>query len=228
MKCAIMQPTYLPWAGYFNLISKVDKFVFLDDVQFEKGSWQKRNRIIVNGKEYLLSIPTKKTGLNTLIKDIKVNNEIGWQRDHWMTLQCAYARAPFGEELLHLLHEFYNNYQVEYLADFNQSIILKIAAALGLKTFFLKASELNLGEKRSKHLVMILEHLGCCEYLSPIGSAEYLKDDAFENITKVKLNFQSFEVRPYRHYNCSQFIPRLSIVDVIANIGLEATKIYIS
>ena len=61
MRCAIMQPTYLPWAGYFNLISQVDRFVFLDDVQFEKQSWQTRNRILLQGEECLISVPVRKT-----------------------------------------------------------------------------------------------------------------------------------------------------------------------
>ena len=65
-----MQPTYLPWSGFFNLISDVDVFVILDDVQFEKQSWQSRNRILQNGKELMLSIPIASQSHKTLIKDI--------------------------------------------------------------------------------------------------------------------------------------------------------------
>lgn len=59
MKCGIMQPTYLPWSGYFNLISSVDIFVFLDDIQFNRRSWQTCNRVLLRGEEYMLSVSTK-------------------------------------------------------------------------------------------------------------------------------------------------------------------------
>ena len=57
MKCAVMQPMYLPWAGYFNLISSVDRFYYLDDAQYERGTWQNRNRILLNGQAQFLTVP---------------------------------------------------------------------------------------------------------------------------------------------------------------------------
>ena len=57
MKISIMQPTYLPWSGYFSMIKNADIFVFLDDVQFDKRSWQQRNRILLNKKETFLTVP---------------------------------------------------------------------------------------------------------------------------------------------------------------------------
>ena len=67
--CAIMQPTYLPWSGYFNLIKNVDIFIFLDDVQFDRRSWQTRNRINQGGRDLLLSLSTNKTTQNEFIKN---------------------------------------------------------------------------------------------------------------------------------------------------------------
>ena len=55
MKIAIMQPTYLPWAGYFNLIADASSFVFLDNVEFSPRSWQQCNRIILNGEPHMLT-----------------------------------------------------------------------------------------------------------------------------------------------------------------------------
>ena len=66
MIVSIMQPTYLPWIGYFDLIAKADIFVFLDDVQFSRRSWQQRNRVLLDGKEMMLTIPTKNKGKRTI------------------------------------------------------------------------------------------------------------------------------------------------------------------
>ena len=76
-----MQPTYLPWEGYFNLISKADKFIFLDDVQFVKQSWQSRNYILSSNGKLLLSIPIKKHDLSTNINKIKINDNQNWRKN---------------------------------------------------------------------------------------------------------------------------------------------------
>ena len=89
MKCAIMQPMYLPWAGYFNLIAAVDTFVFLDDVQLERQSWQTRNRILLGGKEVLLSVPTQRVPLDTPIELIALADATRWRHRH--------AQASLGE-----------------------------------------------------------------------------------------------------------------------------------
>ena len=103
MKGAIMQPTYLPWAGFFNLISDVDVFVILDDVLFEKHSWQSRNRILQNGKELLLSIPIASQSHETCIKDIMISSNSKWGKKHLQTIQQSYAKSPYKADLLSLL-----------------------------------------------------------------------------------------------------------------------------
>ena len=228
MKCAIMQPTYLPWSGYFNLIANVDRFVFLDDVQFEKRSWQIRNRISLHGQEHLLSLPVHKTSRDTPIRDIFISNESGWRRKHWTTLCAAYNRARFGDKALSLLEPFFTGTPPELLADFNQAIILRITEALSLSTEFFCASDLQCGGRRSEHLIQICRKIGCDHYLSPQGSATYLKEDGFASSSGLQLKFQDFNPSEYPQYKTNNFISHLSIIDVIANIGIEATREYIS
>lgn len=228
MKCAIMQPTYLPWSGYFNLISKVDRFVFLDDVQFEKRSWQIRNRILVQGQECLISVPVRKSSRETPIREILISNESDWRRKHWMTLCAAYVKASYGEEVLSLLEPFFTGRPPELLADFNQAIIQRIAGALSLSATFARASDLHCGGARSGHLIQICRKLECADYLSPRGSAAYLEEDNFVELSGLQLTLQEFEPAPYSQFRSENFVSHLSIVDVIANIGIEATKAYIS
>lgn len=213
-----MQPTYLPWSGYFNLISKVDRFVFLDDVQFEKRSWQIRNRILVQGQECLISVPVRKTSRDTPIREIFISNESDWRRKHWLTLRAAYAGASYGDEALTLLEPFFTGKPPELLADFNQSIIQRVAEALSLGATFACASDLRCGGTRSEHLIQICRKLECDEYLSPRGSAAYLEEDNFVGLSELRLTFQEFEPAPYAQFRSENSVSHLSIVDVIANI----------
>lgn len=222
-----MQPTYIPWSGYFNLISNVDRFVFLDDVQFEKQSWQARNRILLQGKECLLSIPVCRTGLDTIISKVVISNGVDWRRKHWMTLVSAYGKSRFGKELLDFLAPFFSGPQPASLSEFNQLIIIRLAEALQLSTSFYRASDLVCGGERSDHLIRIINTLNCSEYLSPRGSAVYLEEDRFEELSGVRLEYQDFKPASYTQDKASEFVSHLSIVDVIANIGFSSAKGYI-
>lgn len=229
MKCAIMQPTYLPWAGYFNLISMVDCFVFLDDVQFEKQSWQSRNRILLQGSQHLLAVPIEKAALSTVINKIKISERRGnWRRKHWMTLVSAYRKALFGKQLLELLEPFYNSdYNETNLSCLNQNIIKGIAQSLGINTCFINASSMCISGERTIRLISICKKLMANIYLSPLGSTNYLEADGFSEQREVALEFQSFTPYPYVQYGAIEYISHLSIVDVIANIGMDNARKYI-
>lgn len=223
-----MQPTYLPWAGYFNLIAQVDHFVFLDDVQLEKQSWQTRNRILLQGEVRPVIVPIRRTGLETRIRDVVINHQPEWRRKQWQTLRTAYGGARYGEEALLLIEPFFTGDPPELLSEFNQAIIRRISQALCLNARFVRASDLQCGDTRSRHLVRILNALECDEYLSPLGSAAYLQEDDFAALSGVRLSFQDFVPAPYAQFRSAEFVSHLSIMDVIANLGIEATKAYIS
>ena len=89
-----MQPTYLPWAGYFNLIYNTDIFIFLDDAQYSKGSWHNRNRILNNFKETWITIPLKKHKLNTNLNKIYLHDLESWKKTHINLLKESYFKHP--------------------------------------------------------------------------------------------------------------------------------------
>lgn len=226
MQCAIMQPTYIPWAGYFNLISEVEVFVFLDDVQFEYQSWQTRNQILINGLSQWITVPVRRNSLQQIIQDISIDDQQKWRRKHVICLQQTYGKHVYGLELSDIF-KIIQNIDFSYLANLNIQIIQYISYKIGLQTQFLRSSELSQGGKRSEHLYNICKACGCDEYLSPMGSAEYLKlDGIFEN-SSIKLEFQNYQPAVYPQHKQSYFVSHLSILDVIANLGYAETARYV-
>jgi len=220
-----MQPTYLPWAGYFNLISQADIFVFLDDVQYERRSWQSRNRILLNNQPYFLSVPVHSLSLSQLINTIKIDEIRNWRTKHFKTIEQTYSKHPYHKEILIILQCLLDK-SLQNLSELNIYLIQTLSKHLGLTTNFLRASDLNIGGKRSEHILKICEYLNCNEYLSPIGSKEYLLEDKVFEQSKIKLLFQEYEPMPYPQLKCPNFISHLSIIDVVANIGWQRALEY--
>lgn len=224
-----MQPTYLPWSGYFNLISLVDVFVFLDNVQFERQSWQSRNRILLQGREHLLAVPVERSRLSTPICEIITSDRRGnWRHDHFKTLRSAYGKAPYGRQLFEILEPLYSLPAPIKLAEFNIAIIKCLARMLDLPARFITASNLQCVGERTQRLIAICKDLSATTYVSPPGSADYLEDDDFSGVSDVVLEVQSFTPTPYSQYRSKSFTSHLSIIDVIANTGLENARTYVT
>jgi hypothetical protein len=223
-----MQPTYLPWSGYFNLISDVDVFVFLDDVQFEHQSWQTRNRILVQGKPHFLVAPVRKAPLATPISQVQLATDGHWRTKHQRTLQAAYGRHPFARDLFDVVFPILQDESNNGLASLNRTVIEAFSRNLGLDTEFRLASDLRCGGSRSEHLLEICETLGCTDYLSPIGSREYLEEDGFALNPDVRLHFQEFAPSTYAQYGATTFVSHLSLVDVVAHMGWRASRSYVT
>lgn len=222
-----MQPTYLPWAGYFNLMARVEKFVFLDDVQFARRSWQSRNRILLDGKEHLFTVPVRKNERSVLLRDVEIVEQGFWREDHWKTLVAAYAKAPHGRALLDAIEPCYHAAGLEKLADFTIALISRIAEILKISTTTIRASSLECSGKRSEHLLNICQELGCNRYFSPAGASGYLEQDGFAGHAGVQLNFQDFDPPAYAQRGTSNFLSHLSVVDVIAHLGPEGASEYV-
>jgi len=220
---AIMQPTYLPWAGYFNLITRADHFVFLDDVKIEKQSWQVRNKILYNQKEAILSLPTQGSR-NQLINEVMLNETTPWRKKQSKFLQYAYAKHPFGLDCLEVLLPIINNEKHTLLCELNIQIIKSISNNLGFDPTFHRSSGLGIFEARSKRLISICQKFSCNNYLSPAGAKEYIEKDGDFSNSAIIITYQEFTPPKYPQKNLSTFMPYLSIIDMIANIGYSETS----
>ena len=223
--CAIMQPTYLPWSGYFGLIAAVDVFVLLDDVQYERKSWQCKNRILVDGAPRTIEVPVQKQPLTELIQNIRINHSKPWVANHSGLLEAAYGTHQHHQVMDTVLPIL--TAPVEGLSDLNEQLIRSLCLVLGIETPILLASELGCGGRRSEHVAEICHAVGADRYLSPLGARDYLEADGFAVNSGLRLDFQEFNAKPYQQRGAIEFVSHLSIVDVVANCGPDFARRYV-
>lgn len=225
MKCVILQPSYIPWRGYFDQIKRSDLFIFYDDVQYDKRGWRNRNQIkTANGKQWL-TIPVHSHGAQTqhiLIKDVLVSYDSNslWNSDHLKAIYHAYARAPYFKEIISILEPFYQKKPV-LLADFIIDITITIANYMGItSTKFMRSSKLNAQGAKTDRLIDILQKVGATHYLSGPSAKNYMEIEKFASLG-IKLEYIE-----YNYPNYTQLYPpfdqNVSIVDLLMMTGKKS------
>ena len=225
MKCVILQPSYIPWRGYFHQIQKADIFVFYDCVQYDDHGWRNRNQIKTGQGLQWLTIPVKSKGVHAggvPIKDVPIVWTTAWNAKHFRSLQQSYGKAPFFDHYAPLLERFYARRDV-LLADFTCSLTEAIAHELGLaRTRFVRSSELPTEGRRTERLLSILRHLGASYYISGPSAKDYLEEDKLAQ-AGIQLEYMAYNYPPYpQAYGA--FEPNVSILDLLFNVGPEAGK----
>ena len=221
----ITQPTYLPWLGYFCLMREADVFVFLDNVQFERRSWQCRNRIKSPKRSLWLTVPTKHNGPH-LIKDVKIDNLKPWRRKHWKALNTCYGNSPYFSLYSSFFEEVYRKKWTK-LASLNIHIIKYVASKLGLSPVFLRASKLKAEGKRTGLLLNICKTLNADRYLTSPKAEEYMEEDGAFKLFRdegVLLEFLEYKHPTYPQM-FGEFVPHLSIVDCLFNCGPKSPEV---
>ncbi len=225
MKIAIAQPTYLPWLGYFDLLDQTDKFVFLDSVQFEKRSWQQRNRIKTPTGLQWLTVPVISRGKREQrIADAEIGTEF-W-RDHLRSIAMNYRRAPFFDRYYGALSDLMRSVaSSSNLATLTISLVRWFAEVMEIRTPTLRSSELPVQGKRTDLLAEICGSLGATSYLSPLGSAEYLVNELpIMMEQKIEVAFQHYQHPVYQQL-FPPFQPYASALDLLFNEGENALAI---
>jgi hypothetical protein len=219
----ILQPSYLPWLGYFEQISRADVFVFYDDVQFEKGSWRNRNRIKTPQGAHWLTVPVLTKGQDfPPINEVRVNNAESWQKKHLRTLAQYYSKAPFYADYAEGLAAVIDR-PWEKLCDLNIALIRHLAAALGIATPFVLASELGIPGVGAPRLVEILAHLGGTVFYEGAAGRNYIDESLFE-ARGMRVEYQDYDHPVYTQLH-GAFVPFLSVVDLLFNHGPQSLSI---
>lgn len=222
-----MQPTFLPWAGYFNLMAEAEVFVLLDDVQVEKQSWQTRNRLWLSGAVRWVSVPIRHARLDQTIAETEIRDETRWREKLGRGIRQSYGKHPFADDALELVAVIEDS-PATRLAALNEAIIRHVAARLTLGAAIHRASDLGVAGRRSDRLIALCRHFSAREYLSPPGSAAYLEEDGFAARSPARLRFQSYTPAPYPQKGPAAFESHLSILDVVAHLGWMETRRYVT
>jgi len=217
MLCAIHQPNFFPWLGYFDKIRRADIFVFMDDVDYPKsgsggmGSWSNRVKINIQNNDQWFGCPVNKKTGNGRIKDVLIGNDPNWQKKALKTLQINYAKAPNFQATVELLEPLLMNPTL-CLSDYNTHAIVTISKALGFETKFVWQSKLGTSQSSTDVLIEICKAVGASAYLAGGGAGGY-QDDKKIQMSGLDLVYQNFTPQPYG--NPKKYMAGLSVIDYL-------------
>ena len=226
MKIAISQPTYLPWQCYFALIDHVDEFIFLDNVQFSKRSWQQRNYIKLNDNKHLITIPViSKNKFNQKINDVEIDFRNFKVSKFLMLIKNSYKKSSYFDLYYEKIQKLFSKNHL-YLSKINEDLIIDICSMLDIKTKFYKASSMLLSDelKNADLLSEICKKKKCTQYISTYGASLYMGDMRKFPDTNININYFIYENKKYNQIG-DQFIPNLSMLDLLFNEGPNSLKI---
>ena len=217
MKVAIHQPNYLPYVGFFHKLSLADTFVIMDDTQYDK-KFTNRNKIKVPGNWIWLTVPINKKHKFVANKIVEINNEENWQSDHFEKINRSYSNSKFFKKNYKAFFEKIYSKKWDHLFTLNYELIIQLIDWLDIKIEVIKESELNINGNSTERLVNISKKIGAETYVSGIGGKEYMNEKMFET-NNIKIEYQNFKCPIYKQVFNSEFIPNLSIIDLLFNIG---------
>ena len=223
MRVTILQPSYLPWLGFFEQMSRSDKFVLLDDVQYTRRDWRNRNRIRVRENWIWLTVPVQqKSRFSQSLLETRIDNSVSWRRKHLETLRQHYCKAPFFEKYFPRCQQVYEK-DWTFLFDLCLETINLIKEEMGIETPLLRSSEMKPGGEKTERLVSICRELGATHYLSGESGSNYIAEEDFFS-QGIALEYQNYEhpVYPQRY---TGFVPHLSAIDLLFNCGEQSLGI---
>ena len=222
----ISQPTYLPWIGYFALINESNKFVFLDDVQFNTRSWQQRNRILNTDKIGYLTLPIKKKGQQTQLINKSHINDKNIYKKHLKTIYHCYANTKYFKKYFGFFEEVLTSCEkFNYLSDVNIFLIKKICKLIDIDLNYTLSSSIGSKGKKTDKLIDICINLNQKKYLTNEGAMEYINQEKYK-FDNNKIRLYQINVVNYSYNQKSNvFFEKLSIIDVIFNEGQKSKDI---
>ena len=220
MKLAIMQPYFMPYIGYFQTMAAVDTYVVYDDVQYIKGGWVSHNNIIIGGEKKMFTIILKGASPNKLFSEVEIGDDF---KKFERMLQSAYAKAPYFNEIMPLLHTIFT-YDEKSLGKFllHSYQVLLDYWEIGTKLVLSSELEKECTLKGQDKVLNICKNIHATEYYNAIGGKELYDYEEFLKYG-IDLKFVQTDVVTYPQF-APEFIPNLSIIDVLMHNGKAGTK----
>lgn len=219
----ILQPSYLPWLGYFDQIVKSDVFVFYDDVQYDKNGWRNRNKIkTANGVQWLTVPVLLKGKYMPLIKDVEIDNSQKWVKKHVSAIEQAYGKC-----------KYYDGFICEILQEYNWKLIWepsviitqKILRYLDIKTELYFSSSFAKSDDTIQRLIDIIKEFKGTHFIEGASGRNYMDESVLNQFKQegIEVVFQDYQ-HPVYEQRYGEFVSHLSIIDVLFNCGKEKTR----
>jgi hypothetical protein len=216
--CAIHQPNFFPWLGYFDKIRRADVFVFLDDVALSKSGsrcWTNRVRVNIQGAPAWFGCPLRREHGEQKICSVQMDPSGRWRRKLVRTLEMNYRRARHFDAVMANVEPLIVQ-PTDNLAEFNINAVRALTNVLGLKCEFVRQSSLPGHESGTELLIRLTRAVGATAYLCGGGAQGYQRDELFVD-HGLNLIYQDFEPKPYG--DVDKFIPGLSVIDWLMHVG---------
>jgi WbqC-like protein family len=223
-RVAIVQSSYIPWKGYFDLIRAADEFILLDDVQFTKRDWRSRNQIKTQHGLRWLTIPVRTKGRYLqLIQEAEIS-EPRWGQDHWATISANYARTPFFKAYTETLAALYApRADAERLSAVNHRFIITLCQLLGITTPIRWSTDYGAPAGKNERLIELCLKANATDYLSGPNARGYLEEAMFA-AAGIRVQFADYS--GYREYSqpWPPFEHHVSVLDLLFSTGPDATR----
>jgi hypothetical protein len=223
MKIAVLQSNYLPWYGYFKIISEVDLFVFFDTAQYTKNDWRNRNRILVNNSPIWLTIPVG-DNINRRIMDVQLPSG-SWRNKHIKSLTYAYSKAPYFQLIERFILPIIDDKTIQTLSELNQNLVTSVSKDIfNLQTdFHIHLEEIG-GESPSQRIAKLVESFGGTTYVSGPSASNYLDSNDFREVDII-LKYINYGDLDSKSNENNHEDAMLSIVHGIAWHGRDALRV---
>ncbi|MBL4933548.1 WbqC family protein [Clostridium paridis] len=213
------QPAYLPWLGYFHKIAISDKFVVLDEVQFEKNSFTNRNRIKTSNGALWLSVPIKMNGhMDKTIKTMEIDNKYNWKDKHWKSIYLNYKKTQYFHHYSDFLEDVYKR-EWSNLVDLTEYMNKFFLSELRIKTKIYYQSNIETKEKKQELIVELCKKLNCDTFVFGKLGRSYA-DRSYFGKNNINIYFQEYN-HPTYNQAWDDFIPNIAIIDLLFNVSKD-------
>lgn len=224
MRIVVLQPSYLPWLGYFDQMFKSDVFVVYDDVQYDKNGWRNRNRIKTPHGPQWLTVPVLTKGRHfPLNREVEINNTVPWQTKQLRSIVQNYMKARFFNQYIGPV-ESVLKCSWRSLVDLDMASIHMLKEQLGLTTKINLSSDLKIPKMgKTERLIEICRHFGADALLEGDAGKSYIDEALFAG-AGIQLEFHGYQHPVYRQLH-GDFVPYMSVIDLLFNHGAHSLEI---
>lgn len=218
-----IQSSFLPWFGYFGIIKESSNFVILDDVQFDKNGWRNRNRINNNGKYQWITVPVRlgKT-FGPKINEVEIDYSQKWIPRILGSIENSYRRSPHYTHYATIIEAAINT-KPATLHALNTLLIHKIVLELEIDTKIEFSSQIDSSTDPNKRLIDLARYCKCTRYVSGQAAKSYLNVQEFDQ-AGIKVAWYNFDESLQYPQQSRDFLPKLSIIDLLMNLGAQETR----